>query len=89
MDEKNMPDVDDKEIEMTIKPDETVSVVKKDTKSKKREKQDRSKEVDELTGRLVAADDQYQRLRAEYANYKRRTELEKEQLGSYVKVSLF
>ena len=40
---------------------------------------------DGLQKELAAQKDQYQRMLAEYANYKRRTEQEKEQLGSFVK----
>ena len=42
-------------------------------------------EIDRLQKELAAQKDQYQRMLAEYANYKRRTEQEKEQLGSLVK----
>ncbi len=42
-------------------------------------------EIDRLQKELAAQKDQYQRMLAEYANYKRRTEQEKEQLGSFVK----
>lgn len=38
-----------------------------------------------LKKRLEETDDLFQRLRAEYANYKRRTEQEKEQLSGFVK----
>ena len=37
---------------------------------------------------LDAAHDQYQRVLAEYANYKRRTEQEKEQIGAFTKAEL-
>ena len=37
---------------------------------------------------LDAAHDQYQRVLAEYANYKRRTEQEKEQIGTFTKAEL-
>ena len=42
-------------------------------------------ELDELKAQLALEQDQYQRVVAEYANYKRRTDQEKEQLGSFVK----
>ena len=42
-------------------------------------------ELDELKAQLAQEQDQYQRVVAEYANYKRRTDQEKEQLGSFVK----
>lgn len=37
---------------------------------------------------LAAQQDQYQRMLAEYANYKRRTEQEKEQIGAFTKAEL-
>ena len=37
---------------------------------------------------LAAVQDQYQRILAEYANYKRRTEQEKEQIGAFTKAEL-
>lgn len=42
-------------------------------------------EAEELKKQLEQAQDQYQRVLAEYANYKRRTDQEKEQLGAFVK----
>ena len=42
-------------------------------------------EIEDLKRQLDAQKDQYQRMLAEYANYKRRTEQEKAQLGSFVK----
>lgn len=42
-------------------------------------------ELEELRLQLAQAQDQYQRVLAEYANYKRRTDQEKEQLGAFVK----
>ncbi len=41
--------------------------------------------LEELQNQLIQAQDQYQRVLAEYANYKRRTDQEKEQLGAFVK----
>lgn len=41
--------------------------------------------IEELQQQLSQAQDQYQRVLAEYANYKRRTDQEKEQLGAFVK----
>ena len=37
---------------------------------------------------LAALNDQYQRMLAEYANYKRRTEQEKQQIGAYTKADV-
>ena len=42
-------------------------------------------QVAELQQQLAQAQEQYQRVLAEYANYKRRTDQEKEQLGAFVK----
>ncbi len=42
-------------------------------------------ELEQLKAQLAQEQDQYQRVVAEYANYKRRTDQEKEQLGSFVK----
>lgn len=42
-------------------------------------------ELEQLKVQLEQERDQYQRVVAEYANYKRRTDQEKEQLGSFVK----
>ena len=41
--------------------------------------------VAELQKQLAQTQEQYQRVLAEYANYKRRTDQEKEQLGAFVK----
>ena len=45
-------------------------------------------EVVQLQEQLTQTQDQYQRVLAEYANYKRRTDQEKEQLGSFVKAEV-
>lgn len=42
-------------------------------------------ENESLTKELAAQKDSYQRMLAEYANYKRRTEQEKERLGEYIR----
>ncbi len=42
-------------------------------------------ECELLRAQLEQANEQYQRVLAEYANYKRRTDQEKEQLGAFVK----
>ncbi len=44
--------------------------------------------VAQLQEQLTQVQDQYQRVLAEYANYKRRTDQEKEQLGSFVKAEV-
>lgn len=45
-------------------------------------------EIAQLQEQLTQMQDQYQRVLAEYANYKRRTDQEKEQLGSFVKAEV-
>lgn len=58
----------------------------KAAKPKKKDETAALKEENEdLKRQLDAQKDQYQRMLAEYANYKRRTEQEKAQLGSFVK----
>ena len=45
-------------------------------------------EVEKLKKQLAETTDTYQRMLAEYANYKRRTEQEKEQIGLFAKAEL-
>ena len=45
-------------------------------------------QIAELQQQLTQTQDQYQRVLAEYANYKRRTDQEKDQLGSFVKAEV-
>ena len=52
-------------------------------KKKGRGKDKVNAEIERLTGELAQQQDQYQRMLAEYANYKRRTEQEKEALGQF------
>ena len=42
-------------------------------------------ELDQLKEQLAREQDQYQRVVAEYANYKRRTDMEKENLGAFTR----
>ena len=53
------------------------------TKKKPRGKDKTNAEIERLTGELAQQQEQYQRMLAEYANYKRRTEQEKEALGQF------
>ena len=46
------------------------------------------KKLEEKEAELAAMNDQYQRMLAEYANYKRRTEQEKMQIGLFTKAEL-
>lgn len=59
---------------------------KKDTHEQKC--QQLSVEVENLKKELEAQKDAYQRMLAEYANYKRRTEQEKEQLGAFTRAEV-
>lgn len=45
-------------------------------------------EIDQLKAELDGQKDAYQRMLAEYANYKRRTEQEKERIGEFTKADL-
>ena len=64
---------------------------KKTEKSRKKEKNEAmalKAENERLAKELAEAKDSYQRMLAEYANYKRRTEQEKERLGEFIKAEL-
>ena len=64
---------------------------KKTEKSRKKEKNEAmalKAENERLAKELAEAKDSYQRMLAEYANYKRRTEQEKERLGEFTKACL-
>lgn len=67
----------------------------KDSKKNKKEKADKADKCGALTAELervkkelADTKDTYQRMLAEYANYKRRTEQEKEQLGEFTKAEI-
>ncbi|MBQ8683727.1 MAG: nucleotide exchange factor GrpE [Clostridia bacterium] len=60
-----------------------------DKKAKKQAKvADLEAKLEAAETELAAVKDQYQRMLAEYANYKRRTEQEKEQIGAFTKAEL-
>ncbi len=61
-------------------PEEAAAVVEENTAA-----ETANTELEQLKAQLAQEQDQYQRVVAEYANYKRRTDQEKEQLGSFVK----
>lgn len=65
---------------------------KKEQKSRKKDaehkRQQQAVELESLKKELDAQKDAYQRMLAEYANYKRRTEQEKEQLGAYTRAEV-
>lgn len=50
-----------------------------------RTKKEKTAETEKLRNELEKVNDEYRRMLAEYANYKRRTEQEKEQLGQFVR----
>lgn len=63
--------------------------VEKGGKSKaERRAADLEAQVAKLEKELAETKDQYQRMLAEYANYKRRTEQEKQQIGAFTKAEL-
>lgn len=64
----------------TAQPEEAVDVAEENTTA-----ETANTELEQLKAQLAQEQDQYQRVVAEYANYKRRTDQEKEQLGSFVK----
>ncbi|MBR3290238.1 MAG: nucleotide exchange factor GrpE [Clostridia bacterium] len=66
---------------------ETAPPAKAD-KPKKSKKPDLSEKLAALQQQLDEQKDQHVRVLAEYANYKRRTEQEKEQIGQYVKADV-
>ena len=58
------------------------------TKKTKSAKPKKNAEIEALKAELEQVKDTYQRMLAEYANYKRRTEHEKEQIGAFTKAEL-
>ena len=90
--EKKKPEEPTKAPEETAKPvpEPTVAEKPKKAKKEKEDKADRAvedlrTELEKLQKELEETRDQYQRMLAEYANYKRRTEQEKEQLGQFTR----
>ncbi len=73
---------------------ETDTPVEEQPKPEKKPKKSSGKtadleaKLDAAQKELDAAHDQYQRILAEYANYKRRTEQEKEQIGAFTKAEI-
>ncbi len=65
-------------------PVEQTEEVKEDVKQDKKKKKDKAADkIAELEEALAAQQEQYTRMLAEYANYKRRTEQEKENIGKF------
>ena len=67
----------------TTEEDKTVEEPKAEKKSKKKSAD--AKKVEELEAKLAEQQEAYTRMLAEYANYKRRTEQEKEAIGQFAK----
>ena len=71
------------EVEETAAPE-----AEKPKKKKEKSAAALTAQLKETEEKLTAAEDAYKRMLAEYANYKRRTEQEKEQLGLFTKGEL-
>ena len=78
-----------------VQPEETVEAVEAAETSTPEKKSKKTSKTAELEKKLAAKEeelaamtDQYQRMLAEYANYKRRTEQEKLQIGAYTKADV-
>ncbi len=76
----------------TIQSEEVVEPVTEPAEEKKPKKSSKTAELEKKLAakeeELAALTDQYQRMLAEYANYKRRTDQEKLQIGSFTKAEL-
>ncbi len=76
----------------TVQPEEVVEPVTELTEEKKPKKTSKTAELEKKLAakeeELAALTDQYQRMLAEYANYKRRTDQEKLQIGTFTKAEL-
>ena len=70
------------------KPDKEEKSGKKEKKARADKAEALAAEVEKLKKQLDEQKDAYQRMLAEYANYKRRTEQEKEQLGEFTKAEV-
>ncbi len=81
---------------MTVNETEKQAVTEETAAPKEEKKKKKSsaaetvlkEENEKLQTALAESKDQYQRMLAEYANYKRRTEQEKEQIGAFVKADI-
>lgn len=67
-----------------VKEETTVETEPQPATEKPKKKRS-DKKVEELTAQYAELEDRYQRVLAEYANYKRRTEQEKEAIGQFAK----
>ena len=75
-----------------VQPEEAVEPVAEPAEEKKTKKTSKAAELEKKLAakdeELAALTDQYQRMLAEYANYKRRTEQEKLQIGAFTKAEI-
>lgn len=78
-----MSDTEKKEQTVDTAPAEETPV-----KGKKKGGGKAAEEIEKLKKELEEIEDRYQRMLAEYANYKRRTEQEKEQIGLFTKADI-
>ena len=78
-----MSDTEKKEQTVDTAPAEDTPV-----KEKKKGGSKAAQEIEKLKQELDESQDRYQRMLAEYANYKRRTEQEKEQIGLFTKADI-
>ena len=79
----------DTENKDVVQPEETPAEAPKEKKAKKPSKTAQlEQKLAAKEEELAALNDQYQRMLAEYANYKRRTEQEKMQIGQFTKAEL-
>ena len=98
MDTNKNPESEDMKLEDTAQTDNVIEIEEETTsasKQAKARKKEDSKELqklrqekEELEQEVASTKDMYQRMLAEYANYKRRTEQEKEQLSTFVKAEM-
>ena len=73
-----------------VQPEETTAEAPKEEKKSKKPSKTAALEqkLEAKEAELAAMTDQYQRMLAEYANYKRRTEQEKAQIGAFTKADI-
>ncbi len=72
----------------TVEPVAAPEQPKEEKKTRKSKTAELEAKLDAVQKELEAARDQYQRMLAEYANYKRRTEQEKLQIGAFTKAEI-
>ncbi len=83
----NVNDAEKKDQTVDTAPVEETPAEETPAKGKKKGA-DKAAELEKVKQELAESRDQYQRVLAEYANYKRRTEQEKEQIGLFTKADI-